>query len=84
MKKLTKGQVEGIRLIADLFVIEDLLKNFFSKYKDFSPHTDDLRKHLQKEVPMPFKAQEELHRQIKLVRREWLERLKNDSKAGAA
>lgn len=78
MAKLTKGQIEGIRLIADLFVIDDIIKNVFNKDPKLAPYSEELRKHLQNKVLMPFKAQEELQRQIKIVRREWLERLLND------
>lgn len=75
---MPKGQIDGIRLIADLFVIDDIIKNVFSKDPKLAPYSEELRKYLQNKVPMPFKAQEELQRQIKLVRREWLERLLND------
>lgn len=86
MVKLNKGQIDGIRLIADLFVIDDIIKNVFNKDPEFARYSEKLRKHLQNKVPMPFEAGEELQRQIKLVRREWLERLKNDPewKDGAA
>lgn len=75
MAKLTKGQKDGIRLIADIFVIEDILKNVFSKDKTLSPHAKALREHLQSKIPLPFEAEQELKQQIKLVREEWLEQI---------
>lgn len=79
MKKLTKGQIEGIRLIADLFVIDDMIKNVFNKDPELAKHGKAYREHMQKEVPAIFMAEAELKRQIELVRKEWLKHLKNDS-----
>ena len=78
MAKLSKGQIDGIRLIADLFVIEDIIKNVLNKDPQIAPYSEKLRNHLQSKVPAPFEAEKELHRQIKLVRREWMARLLKD------
>lgn len=79
MKKLTKGQIDGIRLIADLFVIDDMIKNVFNKDPALAKYSKEYREHLQKEVPTIFMAEAELKRQIELVRKEWLSHLKNDT-----
>ena len=78
MKKLTKGQIEGIRLIADLFVIDDMIKNVFNKDPALAKYSKQYREHLQKEVPTIFMAEAELKRQIELVRKEWRNNLEND------
>ncbi|MEZ8102116.1 hypothetical protein [Vibrio bivalvicida] len=42
MPKLTKAEKEGIRLIADVFVVNDLLNNFFAKDEDMKDHVEGL------------------------------------------
>lgn len=78
MAKLTKGQIEGIRLLADALVIEYIAKNVFAKNPALAPHTESFRSYMRANVPEPFAAQAELEHQIKLVRSIWLEQLKND------
>ncbi|MEZ9430741.1 hypothetical protein AB4247_20950 [Vibrio splendidus] len=51
MPKLTKGEVQGIRLIADLFVINDLMKNVFSQDEDMKNHVSGLKSSIAKACP---------------------------------
>ncbi|AWX98695.1 hypothetical protein A8139_00820 [Marinomonas primoryensis] len=74
-KKLTKGQIEGIRLVADIFMIRDLDKNVMKNDKNLAKHSEDLMKHLEKEVPILFVAEAELKKQYGEVRKYWLEKL---------
>ncbi|CAM3901238.1 hypothetical protein [Rheinheimera salexigens] len=71
MAKLSKQKVAGIRLIADIFVIEDLIKEVISKSEGYSDKVEELREHLKKHVPEPFEAANELQRQIKEARSIW-------------
>ncbi|MEC4724531.1 hypothetical protein HWQ46_03085 [Shewanella sp. D64] len=82
--KLNKGERDGIRLIADLFVIEDLKKNVLAKSVALAPHLPELEITLLNAVPKVYAAQSELQKQIKEVRKYWLsefERLDVENKA---
>ncbi len=76
MAKLTKGQIEGIRLLADLFVLEDITKQVMPKVFN-AEQIEQFKQHMKVESPIPFEAGEELKRQIVEVRREWKARLES-------
>ncbi|TVP15385.1 hypothetical protein [Shewanella sp. KCT] len=75
MAKLNKGELEGIRLLADLFVIRDLQKNVLSKHAVIVPHLEELESNLKKAVPKVFAAEVEFKKQINQVRKYWLQKL---------
>ncbi|WP_432772573.1 hypothetical protein [Vibrio parahaemolyticus] len=75
MAKLTKGEVQGIRLIADVFVFNDLVNNVFAKDEELKSHADALKQHVNKSCPKFELAQKELQKQIKAVREVWLNEL---------
>lgn len=75
MTKLTKAEKEGIRLIADVFVVNDLLKNFFGKHDDMKEHVGFLNESIKKSCPKFELAQQELQKQIQEVRKVWIEEL---------
>ncbi|HFQ5182516.1 TPA: hypothetical protein ACGUW2_004537 [Vibrio vulnificus] len=79
MPKLTKGEVQGIRLIADLFVINDLMKNVFSQDEDMKSHVSGLKSSIAKACPKFELAEKELQKQIKDVRAVWLESLTKEN-----
>lgn len=70
--KLNQGEIAGIRLLADLFVIRDLEKNVLAKNEHVKPHIKALEQRLKKTVPKVFAAEAELQKQIHLVRAQWL------------
>ncbi len=70
--KLNQGEIAGIRLLADLFVIRDLEKNVLGKNEHVKPHIKELEQRLKKSVPKVFAAEAELQKQISLVRAQWL------------
>ncbi|HAS6672746.1 hypothetical protein JHT19_06195 [Vibrio parahaemolyticus] len=72
MAKLTKGEIQGIRLVADVFVFNDLVNNVFAKDEDLKGHADGLKQHVNKSCPKLELAQKELQTQIKAVREVWL------------
>ncbi|WP_337840488.1 hypothetical protein [Rheinheimera sp.] len=78
MARLTKAQIDGIRLVADVIVIEQLLSDVYQRQLTPKQLTA-LRNHLEKNVPKPFAAKAELAKQINLVRAEWLKQLKEDN-----
>lgn len=78
MAKLTKCQIEGIRLIADLFVIEDITKQVMPTVLN-AEQLEQFKQHMRKGCPELYEAHEELKRQIVDVRRIWLEKLKEDN-----
>ncbi|EPU4806405.1 hypothetical protein ACVXC9_001109 [Vibrio cholerae] len=78
MAKLTKAETQGIRLIADVFVLDDLLKNVFEKDEAFKGHVDGLKKHINKACPKLELARAELQKQIQNSRRVWLGRVKQE------
>lgn len=75
MAKLTKGQIDGIRLIADTFVVRDLMKNVLAPN---GIDIESLETHLKKKTPKLFAAEVELQKQIQDVRQYWLEALTNN------
>ncbi|GIB70322.1 hypothetical protein VCSRO48_0890 [Vibrio cholerae] len=75
MAKLTKAETQGIRLIADVFVLDDLIKNVFEKDEAFKGHVDGLKKHINKACPKLELARAELQKQIQNSRRVWLAEL---------
>ncbi|KLI66938.1 hypothetical protein VVYB158_15305 [Vibrio vulnificus CladeA-yb158] len=77
MAKLTKGEIQGIRLIADVYVLNDLMENVFGKEECFVGRMDGLRSHVNKACPKFQLAQEELQKQIQNVRKVWINELAN-------
>lgn len=73
--KLNKGERDGIRLLADLFVIRDLQKNVLSNHDVIKPHLPELESRLKNSCPKVFAAEIELQKQIKAVRQVWLDKL---------
>lgn len=74
MKKLTKSQIETIRLVADFLVIGDITDNVFAKM--FTPQQlEDFKAHMKKTSPDSFLAGQELNKQIKEVREVWKQHL---------
>jgi len=77
MAKLTKGQIEGIRLLADLFVLDDLTKQVMSTM--LTPaQLEQFKQHMKAKCPEMTEAGEELKRQIIDARRVWREELEKD------
>lgn len=79
MAKLTKGEIAGVRLIADLFVVNELIKNVLSEHMT-EEQLQGLKKHLTKSVPKVYLAEAELQKQIQEVRNIWIEELTADLK----
>jgi hypothetical protein len=77
--KLNRGEVAGIRLLADLFVIRDLEKNVLGKNEQVQPHIKELEQRLKKSAPKVFAAEAELQKQISLVRTQWIQMLEDDN-----
>ncbi|ELL9329721.1 hypothetical protein [Vibrio fluvialis] len=75
MAKLTAAEKKGIRLIADVFVLNDLMKNVFAKDEAFKGHMDGLKAHMNKACPKFQLAQDELQKQIQEVRKTWINEL---------
>jgi hypothetical protein len=75
MAKLTDAEKKGIRLIADVFVLNDLMKNVFAKDEAFKEHMDGLKAHMNKACPKFQLAQDELQKQIQEVRKTWINEL---------
>lgn len=75
MAKLTKGEIQGIRLIADVFVLNDLMNNVLAKDEAFKDHMDGLKAHMNKACPKFQLAQDELQKQIQEVRKTWIEEI---------
>ncbi len=73
--KLTKGEKQGIQLVADCFVVKDLLENFFAKDERSAPHVKEFEKHLRNAEPRVFLAEKELQRAISDARKVWIEEL---------
>lgn len=65
MAKLTAAEKKGIRLIADVFVLNNLMKNVFAKDEAFKGHMDGLKAHMNKACPKFQLAQDELQKQLK-------------------
>lgn len=76
--KLNKGEIAGIRLIADLFVIRELKAKVFAKDEHLKDHLEGLDSALARACPKTFAAGDELQKQIKDVRKVWLEELSKD------
>ena len=77
MPKLEKGEIQGIRLIADLYVFNDLVENVFEKDERLKDHSKELKDHVKKACPKFELAQKELQHQLEEVRSEWVNLLKN-------
>lgn len=75
MAKLTAAEKKGIRLIADVFVLNDLMKNVFAKDEAFKGHMGTLKAHMNKACPKFQLAQDELQKQIQEVRKTWINEL---------
>ncbi|WP_299001760.1 hypothetical protein [uncultured Shewanella sp.] len=77
-KRLTQGEKDGIRLIADMFVLDKLHKGIWEKDAELSSHTKGLRRQMMKECPRVFTAHQELQAQIQEIYQEWLDWLKQE------
>lgn len=77
--KLNQGEVAGIRLIADLFVLRELKMNVLAKNMHFKIHLNELEEHLKTCAPKVFAAEEELQKQINLVKDYWIAQLGADN-----
>ncbi|HAS63219.1 MAG TPA: hypothetical protein DCS35_12005 [Vibrio sp.] len=75
-RRLTKGEKEGIQLIADLFVIRELIENVFAKDEHIGPQIKAFEAHIRKAVPQVYIAGEELQKAIASTRETWLRELK--------
>ncbi|EJL6577375.1 hypothetical protein NMS50_001626 [Vibrio cholerae] len=75
MAKLTAAEKKGIRLIADVFVLNDVMKNVFAKDEAFKERMDGLKAHMNKACPKFQLAQDELQKQIQEVRKAWINEL---------
>ena len=71
MKKLTKGQIEGIRMVADFLVIGDITDKALAPMMP-EQELAAFREHMKNSCPLPFAAGAELNRQIKEVREVWV------------
>jgi hypothetical protein len=78
MSQLSKGEKDGIRLIADYLVIKDIIKNVFKKQQGFEVFAKEYEAFTKEKVPAPFLAGEELEKQIEEVRQQWLKMLSDD------
>lgn len=78
MTKLTKGQIEGIRLLADLFVLDDLTKQVMAKTLN-ADQLEQFKQHMKAKCPELTEAGKELKRQIVDARRVWKEELEKDN-----
>lgn len=78
MPKLTKGQTEGIRMIADLFVYQDMTKEVMSKMLT-AEQLAEFKRHMQTKMPVIHEAGEELKRQVLQVRSEYRDLLAKES-----
>ncbi len=76
MAKLTQGEISGIRLIADTFVVRDLMKNVLAPN---GVDIESLEIHLRHKTPKLFAAEVELQEQIQDVRKFWIESLMHES-----
>lgn len=75
---LNQGEIDGIRLLADLFVIRDLQKNVLSRHDVVKPHISELESKLKNSVPKVFLAEMELQKQINEVRETWIKLLSKE------
>lgn len=79
MAKLTAGEMAGIRLIADLFVINDLIKNVLGQHIT-EEQCQKLKRDLVKDAPKIYLAEAELQKKIQEVRKIWIEEFEADLK----
>lgn len=78
ISKLTKGEVQGIRLIADLFAVSDVARHLEEVDTTELFAAKGLMEHVKMKCPKLALAESELQKQIKDVRRVWLEELTKD------
>ncbi len=76
MTELTQGEIAGIRLIADMFVVRELMKNVLAPN---GVDAKELEAHLIKKTPKLFLAEVELQKQIQDVRKYWLKALTGEN-----
>lgn len=77
MPKLTKGQIEGIRLLADLFVLDDITDKVMKPMLT-ADQIANFKAHIKARCPEITEAGEELKRQIAESRQVWIEQLRKD------
>lgn len=75
IRKLTQGEIKGIRLLADVFVIRDLQRNVLAKSEPFKPYLEGLESNLKERIPDVFTAEKEFKKQLDEVRQYWLDEL---------
>ncbi|MGK4302786.1 hypothetical protein ACSMFS_02740 [Shewanella xiamenensis] len=68
--KLNQGEIAGIRLLADFFVVSGLI-DVLAEDQRLHQHIPKLKQQLNKSVPKVFAAEVELQKQIKEVREYW-------------
>jgi hypothetical protein len=77
MNRLTKQQIEGIRLVADFLVIGDITDEVMAKVLT-DKQLSDFKQHMRTSAPVPFEAGQELQRQIKEVSQIWRDSMAKD------
>ncbi len=78
MPKLTEGELQGIRLMADLFTVSGIAKHLEEVDATWPFAAKGLMEHVKKTNPKIALAESEFQKQIKDVRRIWLEEFKKD------
>ncbi|HHP0485777.1 TPA: hypothetical protein ACRZ4F_002304 [Vibrio harveyi] len=78
--KLTKGEIAGIRLVADIYVVKELAEHLESKYPEMGnlPKDRQLISYLKDRIPKLESGEAELARQISLVRKQWIQQIKEE------
>ncbi len=74
VKKLTQGEIDGIRLVADMLVVRDVIKNVLVPS---GVDINELEAHTSKEAPKLLLTEIELEKQLQDVRKYWIETLTN-------
>ncbi|MGX9522466.1 hypothetical protein ACWX0P_27225 [Vibrio mediterranei] len=77
MPKLTKDEIQGIKLIAILFVSKDVAAHLETVDRNGALKAKELLIHLKKEIPKLSLAENELQKQIKDYRRDCVKNLKS-------
>ena len=72
--KLSKPEIAGIRLVADVFVVKELIDHLKVNY----PAMDGLPEHLREHVPKFASTEQELAKQISLTRKQWMKLIKEE------
>lgn len=78
--KLTKGEIAGIRLVADVFVAKEITEHLKTNF----PETQGLADYMREQVPELNVIELELTKQISQARQEWLKSIKEARKHDSA